>query len=228
MAKDPAFLFYSNDFLTGTMTMSFEDRGKYITILSLMHQQGRLKEETICFLVGIVSVSLKSKFQIDENGFWYNERLEIETEKRNKFTESRRINGSKGGRQKISENHMDKHMQNHKGTHIEDVNYSINNINKKESEISNSNGTWEDEKKYFLADEQWQYKICTSLKMSKDELGKKIKEFLEWVELKDDYKSAKELKSHFINWINKKKSVEPTDPTKVKIKLPSSPQPKYD
>jgi len=37
--KDPAYLFYSQDFYTGVATMNFEDRGKYISILCLMHQQ---------------------------------------------------------------------------------------------------------------------------------------------------------------------------------------------
>jgi hypothetical protein len=100
MAKDPAFLFYSQDFIVGVQTMDFEDRGKYITLLAQMHQQGRMEEKTIRFLVGSVSDNLKSKFAIDENGKWFNERLEEEAEKRNKFTESRRNNGSKGGRPK--------------------------------------------------------------------------------------------------------------------------------
>lgn len=100
MAKDPAFLFYSQDFFLGTSTMSYEDRGKYITILCVMHQQGRLSEESIRLLVGSVSVSLKSKFKTDENGLWFNERLEEEVEKRRMFVNSRKINGSKGGRPK--------------------------------------------------------------------------------------------------------------------------------
>ena len=80
--------------------MSFEDRGKYITILAQMHQQGRLDEETISFLVGSVSVKLKTKFSVDENGLWYNIRLEEEIEKRAAFIDSRRENGKKGGRPK--------------------------------------------------------------------------------------------------------------------------------
>lgn len=96
--KDPAFLFYSSDFLTGTMIMPFEDRGKYITILSYMHQNGRLSEETIRLLVGSVSDMLRLKFTIDKKGFWFNERLEIEIEKRRNFIESRHENGKKGGR----------------------------------------------------------------------------------------------------------------------------------
>jgi uncharacterized phage protein (TIGR02220 family) len=100
MSKDPAFLFYSQDFVVGTMTMSFEDKGKYITLLCMMHQNGRLSEETIRLLVGNVSVLLKKKFKIDENGLWYNERLEKEIYKRQRFVDSRRENGKLGGRSK--------------------------------------------------------------------------------------------------------------------------------
>lgn len=113
MAKNPAFLFYSQDFIVGVQTLSFEDRGKYITLLCQMHQQGRLDEESICFLVGSPSVKLKGKFSIDEDGFWYNERLEKEVDKRNKFTESRRNNGLQGGRRKEANGkHMVNHMEN--------------------------------------------------------------------------------------------------------------------
>jgi hypothetical protein len=81
MAKNPAFLFYSQDFIVGTLTLNWEDKGKYIFILAQMHQQGRMDEETICFLVGSVSDNLKKKFKVDKNGLWYNERLEEESEK---------------------------------------------------------------------------------------------------------------------------------------------------
>lgn len=121
-SKDPAFLFYSSDFITGVQVMSMEDRGKYITVLCLMHQQGRLSEETICFLVGSVSVTLKNKFLIDEDGLWYNKRLEKEAEKRKKFAESRARNGSKGGRPKKEEKASGLHMNNHMGNLPEDVN----------------------------------------------------------------------------------------------------------
>jgi uncharacterized protein YdaU (DUF1376 family) len=87
MAKDPAFLFYAQDWITGTLTMTMEERGQYITILSVMHQTGRMDEKTIRFLVGNVSDNLKAKFSIDKDGKWFNERLEDEIEKRTKFSE---------------------------------------------------------------------------------------------------------------------------------------------
>lgn len=100
MSKDPAFLFYSKDFYTGVSTLSFEDRGKYISILCIMHQQGRLNEESIRLLVGSVSVKLKEKFLIASDGMWYNARLEEEIQKRNNFVDSRKKNGKMGGRPK--------------------------------------------------------------------------------------------------------------------------------
>lgn len=131
--KDPAFLFYSSDFLTGTLLMTFEDRGKYITILSYMHQNGRLSEETIRLLVGSVSDMLRLKFSIDKKGFWFNERLEIEIEKRKNFVESRVKNGSKGGRP-IKEKSLDiKPLGKPTDNLVENVNVNENindNLNK--------------------------------------------------------------------------------------------------
>jgi len=117
MSKDPAFLMYSQDFIVGIQTMNFEDRGKYITILLQMHQQGRMDEETIRFLVGNVSDKLKNKFSIDKNGLWYNKRLEFETEKRNNFVQSRRINGSQGGRPVIKLEPLGKPTRKYKDKH---------------------------------------------------------------------------------------------------------------
>lgn len=98
--KDPAFMFYSQDFLVGTLAMSFDDRGRYITLMCYQHQTGHISEETIRLLVGSFSDNLKCKFIQDENGLFYNDRLEDEIEKRQKFTESRRNNGILGGRPK--------------------------------------------------------------------------------------------------------------------------------
>jgi hypothetical protein len=112
MGKDPAFLFYSSDFLLGTLVMPFEDKGKYITLLSYMHQNGRISEDTAKLLVGAVSDNLKLKFKIDENGLWYNERLEEEILKRRSYGNSSRTNGQLGGRpplDKVNENISEKY-----------------------------------------------------------------------------------------------------------------------
>ncbi len=96
----PSFLFYSQDFLIGTLTLPMEDRGKYITLLCCMHEHGRLTEQTVINLVGEVSEKLRSKFKTDDNGLWYNQRLEKEIKDREKFVRSRRNNGKRGGLKK--------------------------------------------------------------------------------------------------------------------------------
>jgi hypothetical protein len=102
--KDPAVLFYTSDFLTGCTTLTMEERGQYITLLCLQHQIGVLSEKTIRLSVGNVSVDVLEKFKKDENGNFYNERMNIEIEKRSNFVDTRRSNGSKGGRPKLEEN----------------------------------------------------------------------------------------------------------------------------
>jgi len=100
MAKDPAFLFYPSDFLTGVSDLTMEERGQYITLLCLQHQKDILSEKTIRLTVGSVSVDVLKKFTKDDDGNYFNERLNIEISKRAVFVDSRRSNGQKGGRPK--------------------------------------------------------------------------------------------------------------------------------
>jgi uncharacterized protein YdaU (DUF1376 family) len=81
--KDPAFLFYPSDFLTGTMFMNNEQIGIYIRLLCSQHQHGGIIDKvSFNSLVGENQL-IKSKFIETETGF-YNERLTGEMEKRNK------------------------------------------------------------------------------------------------------------------------------------------------
>lgn len=82
MAKDPAFLFYSSDFLAGIQDLTMEERGQYITLLSLQHQKGHLSEKIIKLSVGNAAADVMAKFRQDSAGLWYNPRLDLEKEKR--------------------------------------------------------------------------------------------------------------------------------------------------
>lgn len=95
MSKDPAFLFYSADFLVGTMELSWEDKGKYIYILCLMHQKGPLSHRKIEDLIGNFSEELKEKFKKNDKNLLYNERLEEERKKRAQYSEKQRLNVKK-------------------------------------------------------------------------------------------------------------------------------------
>lgn len=111
MAKDPAVLFYTSDFLTGTMTMTNEQVGKYIRLLCLQHQKRRLSEKDMLHICGTYDEDIYSKFIRDDAGY-YNERMDAEAEKRRNYSLSRSNNRNK--RQKganISKSYVH-HMEN--------------------------------------------------------------------------------------------------------------------
>lgn len=112
MAKDPAFLFYSTDFLMGVSDLTMEERGKYITLLCLQHQKGPLSEKAIGLAVGSISADLRKKFDVDGDGNLFNQRLLDEATKRKNYADSRRKN-LKG-------------IKSHMGTHMVNVNESVN------------------------------------------------------------------------------------------------------
>ena len=91
MAKNPAFLFYTADFLVGTMFMSNEQVGIYIKLLCIQHQHIRIDKTLFDSLVNDGDTIVRNKFTEDKKGY-YNPRLEEEIEKRNEFCESRRAN----------------------------------------------------------------------------------------------------------------------------------------
>jgi hypothetical protein len=104
MSKDPAFLFYTQDFYTGTVFMTDEQVGKYIRLLCLQHQTGHLEEKHMLNICKTYDVDIFSKFIRDDKGLYYNERLENEINRRLNYCESRRKN-------KLSEKTYVKHME---------------------------------------------------------------------------------------------------------------------
>ena len=134
MAKDPAVLFYTADFLVGTYGFSMQERGEYITLLCLQHQQGHLSEDTVRSIAS--SASVIDKFLRDPHGRYYNERLDVEKTRREAYAKSRSRNGSKGGRPKNPKNTEKKpygfHMQTEcKPYEKHSENENINNSNTK-------------------------------------------------------------------------------------------------
>lgn len=128
--KDPAFLFYSSDFLSGTMLMTDEEIGQYIKLICLQHQKGHLKEKDILNICKTHNEEIFSKFKIDEEGNYYNERLETEINKRKAYSESRRNNRKKKEEKTTYEEDM-KNICNSYEEHMENENININkNINK--------------------------------------------------------------------------------------------------
>ena len=130
--KDPAFLFYSSDFLTGTMFMTDSQLGKYIKILCTQHQKGHLSEKDMLKICKRYDKDIFEKFTKDDDGKYYNIRLESEITKRKDYSKSRSDNRkNKIKFENICFSYV-KHMEN------ENENININDINIEEY-ISNNN-----------------------------------------------------------------------------------------
>jgi DnaD/phage-associated family protein len=95
MSKDPAFLFYTSDFLTGVIDMSMKERGQYITLLCLQHQRGHLTMKEIVKTVGKPSEEVLGKFELDGEGKYFNVRADKEIAKRDAHCQKQRENINK-------------------------------------------------------------------------------------------------------------------------------------
>lgn len=101
--KPPAFQFYADDFLAGTVTMTFAQRGLYITLLCIQWNKGFVTPDDIFDLIGdgtaIAQPSANrvlTKFKLLPDGNYQNERMEVERRKQEIFRENRSAAGIKG------------------------------------------------------------------------------------------------------------------------------------
>lgn len=199
--KDPAFLFYPSDFLTGCIGLTMEERGQYITLLCIQHQTGRLNEKTIRLSVGSVSVDVLCKFQKDENDNYFNDRLEKEIEKRTKFTESRHSNGKLGGRPSKN-NNLKKTDRLIVGKPTENL-IENENINENIDIIGDYNISIEECKKKSESDISWRESICMRHTLTVDTIKDQIETFC--LKLRadgEDKKDYPDFKHHFNSWLN--------------------------
>lgn len=85
--KDPAFLFYSRDWLTGTSFFTFEQKGKYIDLLCAQHDHGHLSEKQISVICrGEIDEEVMAKFECDEDQKWFNAKLDDEIRRRKDYS----------------------------------------------------------------------------------------------------------------------------------------------
>lgn len=133
MSKDPAFLFYPNDWLGGTMGMTFEEKGAYMELLMMQFNRGHMTSHMIGQTIGQLWDKVKDKFVQDEAGLWYNIRLEIEKEKRQAFVNTRRNNIKGVNQHTKKKNKNGGHMGGHMTSHMENENN--NSIHTKNKEL---------------------------------------------------------------------------------------------
>lgn len=143
MGKDPSVLLYTSDFLTGTMTMTDEQVGKYIRLLCLQHQKGRLSERDMLSVCREFDADVYDKFVKDDTGKYYNQRMETETTKRKAFSDSRRKNIMKRYEQDEKEEEKD-----YKCTTLEPTYVATSVLHmENENEIVNRGGVGENKNK---------------------------------------------------------------------------------
>ena len=213
MAKDPAFLFYPSDFLTGTMFMNNEQIGIYIRLLCSQHQHGGIIDK-ISFntLVG-ENLIIKSKFIETETGF-YNERLTSEMDKRNK--KSNNMSETAKEVWKIRKIQLHNKSKQNEYNCIEDVKKNdtivIQPVNRNEDinkDISIINIWFKD-----LENSSQLETICINNKFDINQVRNvKIPEFRKVAEL--EYPTYQKFVSHFKNWIVKNPPKDLNAPLKM-------------
>ena len=147
MAKDPAVLFYTSDFLSGTSFFNNEQRGQYILLLCQQHQLGVIPENHMISVCGSLDSPVAKKFTKDEQGSYYNIRMREEGVKRANFCASR--SNDKSGRPKVKSH--DNHMINIRKSHVNHT----ENENDNGNEVKNTIPTIEEVKEYFKEKRTW-------------------------------------------------------------------------
>lgn len=103
MAKDPAFLFYTKDWIQGTAQMMPEEKGVYIDLLCHQHQDGKIPADTkrLSRMVGLPELEflpiwnvLKKKFSSDGNGHLVNHKLTTVVTERLTKSKAKKIAGT--------------------------------------------------------------------------------------------------------------------------------------
>lgn len=125
MAKDPAFLFYYQDFLVGTDDFKNEEVGAYIRCLCIQAAKGGISANhmiKICESPDVHNLIKKKFIWYPEEGVFRNERLSEEVEKRKRFCESRGKNKKGKKHVKIISKSYENHMEDEDENEIEEEN----------------------------------------------------------------------------------------------------------
>ena len=206
MSNDPAFLFYTGDFTTGTQFFTDEQVGIYIRLLMAQHQHGHLSDKQVKMICRTHDEDVMLKFEKDSNGKFFNKRLEDEIFKRKKYSLSRSEN--KKGKTKdmiIISKSYDNHMENENENENKD-------INKDKSKIKNLNGISYEISKLSLvmqSQDSWLESIARKYKCSITFATDKILDFIIHLEAQgEEAKTLQDAKSHYDNWFRIQKDLK--------------------
>jgi len=235
MAKDPAFLFYSSDFMTGTVFFTNEQVGKYMRLLCIQHQKGHLTKQHMLQICESYDKDIFEKFIQDENGLYYNERCEYEILKRKRFSESRSNNRKKSITSKSYEKHMENENENTNNKKEEFENLEISDYMEKRKEVFENlpRETFDKLKKYNITEpiifigkkvpviyydlseifieainsDEW--KLNMKHRFQNVKFDEALKGFISTLKTNYEYQTyegVNDFKRHFSNWLNKNQS----------------------
>lgn len=179
MAKDPAFLFYYDRFISGTYTMTDEQVGQYIRLLCVQANKGYITVSHMNNICKTHDKEVISKFTEIGEGKFVNEVLAGIMDQRRVFTESRR-NNRKGKKNDEQVNNMSESYDEHMVNKDVNLNKDVNSLGKSENPLPENNfpqiQIWIEELK--TSDHVFQQKVMSAgIKISTTEL----------IEALDDY-----------------------------------------
>ena len=101
--NSPAFQFYADDFVAGTVEMSQAEVGAYVRLLSHQWSRGFIPDdqEKLCRIAGgSITPDVMAKFPEGEGGLRRNRRLEMERQKQDAYRTKQRSNAINGWTQR--------------------------------------------------------------------------------------------------------------------------------
>jgi hypothetical protein len=207
MAKDPAMLWYWSDWHSGTSLLTRFLKGCYMDLLHAQFNNGRLSLEEIKTCLGSdfgqVWPALQKKFKQDDNGLFFNERLELEKEKRKAFTESRRQ--ARLGKTKSHDTTCEKRMIHH----TDNTNENEDVIRERGSGKGWNTKPGQESHGLEIGDIQVGavielFRILKNQSVSRNQVVSLWKIFkIQNLTGKNYYKDESEPYSHFVNWCKK-------------------------
>lgn len=208
MAKDPAFLFYTGDFITGTMWMTNEELGIYVRLLCSQHQHGGIIDKKTFNEATGDNSKIRSKFIETDKGF-INERLMNEMEARQKKSTNLSLNAKEMWKQRKS-NAIVKQKQYKSNAIASDLHMPIEDED--ENKDINIIKYAENFKKQLLAD---QYALESSVMnngLSPIDIAPAVEMFFSTKIATGEaaeWKTYKEAKRNFIYWLKFYKDLKP-------------------
>jgi len=195
MSKDPAFLFYTNDFLTGVAELTMQERGEYITLMCLQHQKGGLTQKIIDINTPGVSKDVMVKFKKKANGIFFNQRLEKEIIKRKKYSKKQSDRAKKRWNTTAD------------ATANATALPKIEDVNENESKDDNDNVSTKEQFMLFKTQiskkdhVEWREHIYMLFKLKPQTLEPLLGKFINHLIIEEtEHKLIKDFKTHFRNW----------------------------